>query len=69
MNSKTNQTLSYDKQFLTRALRGIIIVGQRYKKRNLQMPGNVRYQPKQLQPYFGYDQWVLWLMVVSFSNQ
>jgi len=65
MNSKTNQTLSYDKQFLTRALRGIIIVGQRYKKRNLQMPGNVRYQPKQLQPYFGYDQWVLWLMVVE----
>jgi len=69
MNQQSNKILSYEKQFLVRALKGLIVVGKKYKKRNLQMPGNVRYQPKQLRPYFGYDQWILWLMVVSFSNQ
>lgn len=33
--------------------------------RDLSMPGNPRYQPDKLKPYFGYDQWVLWLATVE----
>lgn len=38
----------------------------REKGRNLQMPGDGRYQPKQLQAYLGYDQWASWLIIVEW---
>lgn len=34
--------------------------------RNLQMPGDGRYQPKELKAYLGYDQWVAWLIIVEW---
>lgn len=36
------------------------------KWRNLQMPGDGRYQPKLLKPYLGYDQWAGWLIIVEW---
>ncbi len=33
--------------------------------RNLEMPGNPRYQPEILKPFLGYDQWALWLATVE----
>lgn len=36
------------------------------KKRNLQMPGDGRYQPEKLKPYLGYDQWAGWLIIVEW---
>src|SRR4030042_5711721 len=35
--------------------------------RNLQMPGDGRYQPDALKPYLGYDQWAAWLLVVEWT--
>ncbi len=35
-------------------------------KRNLQMPGDGRYQSKELKPFLGYDQFVGWLIIVEF---
>ncbi len=35
-------------------------------KRNLQMPGDGRYQPPTLRPFLGYDQFAGWLMIVEF---
>lgn len=34
--------------------------------RNLQMPGDGRYQPKELKAYLGYDQWAAWLIIVEW---
>lgn len=34
---------------------------------NLAMPGNPRYQPADLRPYLGYDQWAKWLAVVEWQ--
>ncbi|MFA5961262.1 MAG: lyase family protein [Parcubacteria group bacterium] len=34
--------------------------------RNLQMPGDPRYQPEKLKPYLGYDQWAGWLILVEW---
>lgn len=34
--------------------------------RNLQMPGDGRYQPKDLMPYLGYDQWAAWLIIIEW---
>src|SRR4030042_1459686 len=34
--------------------------------RNLQMPGDGRYQPEKLKPFLGYDQWAAWLLVVEW---
>lgn len=36
------------------------------KNRNLQMPGDPHYQPKDLQPYLGYDQRVSWQILVAW---
>lgn len=36
------------------------------KGKNLQMPGDGRYQPKDLRPYLGYDQWAAWLIIVEY---
>lgn len=38
----------------------------REKGRNLQMPGDGRYQPKELLAYLGYDQWASWLIIVEW---
>ncbi len=35
-------------------------------KRNWQMPGDGRYQPEQLKPFLGYDQWAGWLIIVEW---
>jgi adenylosuccinate lyase len=35
--------------------------------RNLQMPGDGRYQPNALKPFLGYDQWAAWLLVVEWA--
>ncbi|NTW22508.1 hypothetical protein HGA34_03120 [Candidatus Falkowbacteria bacterium] len=38
------------------------------KGRNLTMPGEGgRYQPKELKPYLGYDQWAGWLILVEWA--
>lgn len=34
--------------------------------RNLQMPGDGRYQPKALKPFLGYDNWACWLTIVEW---
>lgn len=34
--------------------------------RNLQMPGDGRYQPEKLKPYLGYDQWAGWLIIIEW---
>lgn len=34
--------------------------------RNLQMPGDGRYQPDELKPYLCYDQWAAWLIIVEW---
>lgn len=36
------------------------------QRRNLQMPGDGRYQPKGLKAYLGYDQWAAWLIIVEW---
>lgn len=36
--------------------------------RNLMMPGNPRYQPKELQPYFGYDNLYWGTIMVEIAN-
>lgn len=34
--------------------------------RNWQMPGDGRYQPEDLKPFLGYDQWAGWLIIVEW---
>lgn len=34
--------------------------------RNLQMPGDGRYQPEKLKAFLGYDQWAGWLIIVEW---
>ena len=36
------------------------------QSRNLIMPGNAHYQPKQLVPYLGYDQWACFCVIVEY---
>jgi len=36
------------------------------KFRNLQMPGDGRYQPEELKLYLGYDMWTRWLVIVEY---
>jgi len=36
--------------------------------KNWQLPGNPRYQPKELGPYFGYDNTVRWYSLVELST-
>lgn len=36
------------------------------QNRTLQMPGDGRYQPKELKTYLGYDQWAGWLIIVEW---
>jgi len=38
----------------------------REKGKNLQMPGDGRYQPKELKAFLGYDQWAAWLIIVEW---
>lgn len=42
------------------------IGGMKQGKRNWFMPGDGRYQPKELKPFLGYDQWAVWLAVVEW---
>lgn len=35
-------------------------------KRNLAMPGDPNYQPSDLKPYLGFDQWTGWLIIVEW---
>ena len=44
-----------------------IVEAVSHGNRNLSMPGNPRYASKELEPYFGYDQWVLWLSAIEIS--
>jgi adenylosuccinate lyase len=36
-------------------------------ERNLNLPGNPRYQPKDLEPYFGYDNLTRWMVMVEIA--
>lgn len=36
--------------------------------RNLMLPGNPRYQPKDLVPYFGYDNLMRWMVMVELAT-
>lgn len=36
------------------------------KGRNLFMPGDPRYQPGELKPFLGYDNWAAWLILVEW---
>lgn len=38
-----------------------------HMERNLALPGNPRYQPKELQPYFGYDNLMRWMVEVELA--
>ena len=52
-----------------KALRYLVLAGSFPPyggKRNLQMPGDGRYQPDDLKPYLGYDQWAGWLVLVEW---
>ena len=42
------------------------IANMKQGKRNWFMPGDGRYQPKELKPFLGYDQWAVWLAVVEW---
>jgi len=42
--------------FLSRIMRG----------RNLQMSGDGRYQPEELRPFLGYDNWAAWLIIAEW---
>lgn len=48
--------------------KAIIFLGELslQKERNMAMPGDPRYQPKQLKPYLGYDNWAAWLIVIEW---
>jgi len=35
-------------------------------RRNLAMPGDPNYQPADLKPYLGFDQWTCWLIVIEW---
>lgn len=50
---------------LSEAIKLLIQVSNE-KDRNLQMPGDGRYQPKKLRPFLGYDQWAGWLIIVEW---
>lgn len=45
---------------------GFLIQAAEVGDRNLQMPGDGRYQPEDAQPYLGYDQWAGWLVLVEW---
>lgn len=45
---------------------GILTQASKREDRNLQMPGDGRYQPKALKPFLGYDQWAGWLIIVEW---
>ncbi len=47
------------------AVRFLMSAGQ-LKRRNLFMPGDGRYQPEALRPFFGYDQWAGWCIIVEW---
>lgn len=42
------------------------IADMKQGKRNWFMPGDGRYQPKELKPFLGYDQWADWLAMVEW---
>ncbi|MEI8360711.1 MAG: lyase family protein [bacterium] len=39
----------------------------RYGQSNMTMPSDGRYQPSDLRPYLGYDQWASWLIIVEWA--
>lgn len=43
-----------------------LVEASKQSRRNLAMPGNPHYQPKQLKPYLGYDQWACLCAVVEW---
>lgn len=45
---------------------GLLVQASKSEGRNLQMPGDGRYQPKVLRPFLGYDQWAGWLIIVEW---
>jgi len=47
-------------------INGLLTLSLATKGRNLQMPGDGRYQPKDLKPWLGYDQWAGWLVIVEW---
>lgn len=47
-------------------INGLLALSTSTKGRNLQMPGDGRYQPEELKPYLGYDQWAGWLVTVEW---
>ncbi len=44
-----------------------IILASKQEGRNLQMPGDGRYQPEELRPFLGYDQQASWLILVEYE--
>lgn len=53
------------KEDLKKAM-SILRESAKQKGRDLQMPGDGRYQPKELKAYLGYDQWSSWLIIVEW---
>jgi adenylosuccinate lyase len=45
---------------------GVLCFAGSEKGRNLQMPGDGRYQPEKLKFFLGYDQWAGWLIIVEW---
>ncbi|MFA6100489.1 MAG: lyase family protein [Candidatus Buchananbacteria bacterium] len=58
--------LTDGKKWLTEALDALTAVERKKGNLNLQMPGDPRYQPNDLRPYLGYDQWAGWLVIVEW---
>ncbi|MEK7494363.1 MAG: hypothetical protein AAB615_00655, partial [Patescibacteria group bacterium] len=44
-----------------------IIFASQQEGRNLQMPGDGRYQPEELRSFLGYDQQASWLILVEYE--
>ncbi len=43
-----------------------LVAASQQEDQDLQMPGDGRYQPKELKPFLGYDQWARWLILVEW---
>jgi adenylosuccinate lyase len=61
-------------QWVRKAIQALIDYGDSKKgsfhgvsRMNMMMPGDGRYQPEDLAPYLGYDQWAGWLIIVEWA--
>lgn len=51
---------------LQKAVKQFYNIRKQRPRRNWSMSGHPRYQPKELQPFLGYDMWAAWLILVEW---